>query len=272
MLYDYLSGTVGFVLCLEGEQDAISNGHRIHIVPGMVCVFSPIVSLQIQEDNCRLLKMELSLSNIYRQLSKVMNVLSRMRLDQAPYTILTEEQQDFFVKRFTDIEERRKRLDGTADKVLRMLAQQNIVLLEQQTLVEMLAMFYSNHHEDFALETSRQQDVVFRFAFSLSLNFKQHRTVDYYASEANMTPSYFTRVVKQQTGRTPMYFIHTITCTAARNILSQTERSIKEIACELGFPEQFTFRKYFKTHVGLSPTDYRNRSRNSKTGKDNERD
>jgi AraC-like DNA-binding protein len=29
------------------------------------------------------------------------------------------------------------------------------------------------------------------------------------------------------------------------------------VADELGFPEQFTFRKYFKTHTGMSPTEFR---------------
>ena len=32
---------------------------------------------------------------------------------------------------------------------------------------------------------------------------------------------------------------------------------VKKGADRLGFIEQFTFRKYFKTHTGISPTDYR---------------
>jgi len=31
---------------------------------------------------------------------------------------------------------------------------------------------------------------------------------------------------------------------------------VKQVAEELGFPEQFTFRKYFKTHTGISPREY----------------
>ena len=34
-----------------------------------------------------------------------------------------------------------------------------------------------------------------------------------------------------------------------------THRSYS-VAYELGFPEQFTFRKYFKSHTGQSPTEY----------------
>ena len=37
----------------------------------------------------------------------------------------------------------------------------------------------------------------------------------------------------------------------------QQDLQVKDIADRLGFPEQFTFRKYFKTHTGMSPTEYR---------------
>ncbi len=43
----------------------------------------------------------------------------------------------------------------------------------------------------------------------------------------------------------------------AKYLLSQTDISVKEIAGQLGFPEQFTFREYFKRVVGVSPSEYR---------------
>ena len=45
------------------------------------------------------------------------------------------------------------------------------------------------------------------------------------------------------------------TCNAARQAVADC----------LGFPEQFTFRKYFKTHTGISPTEYRKREIRSNT-------
>ena len=52
-----------------------------------------------------------------------------------------------------------------------------------------------------------------------------------------------------------------MTIIDAKLLLAQSDKSIKEVAAELHFPEQFTFRKFFKTHVGLSPKDYRLRNR-----------
>lgn len=54
-----------------------------------------------------------------------------------------------------------------------------------------------------------------------------------------------------------MEIIHTITCTASRYLIEKSDLLVKEIAAELGFPEQFTFSKYFKKHAGMSPTEYR---------------
>ena len=68
---------------------------------------------------------------------------------------------------------------------------------------------------------------------------------------------YFTSVVKDKTGRTPLDWIIAITIAQAKLLLEKSKKSIKEIASELNFPEQFTFRKYFKQHTGMPPKEYR---------------
>ena len=56
-----------------------------------------------------------------------------------------------------------------------------------------------------------------------------------------------------------MEWIIIVTITHAKRLLSQPGVQVKEVADQLGFPEQFTFRKYFKVHTGMSPTEYLNR-------------
>ena len=50
-----------------------------------------------------------------------------------------------------------------------------------------------------------------------------------------------------------------VTINQAKKLLQQRDKSIKEVARVLYFPEQFTFRKYFKEHTGMSPTEYKKR-------------
>ena len=39
--------------------------------------------------------------------------------------------------------------------------------------------------------------------------------------------------------------------------LKYTDKSVKEIAMQMDFPNVSFFGKYFKTHVGVSPMEYR---------------
>ena len=251
--------TVGFVVCRKGWIKVNSNGNVMVLEAGWLCVFSPIIAVKAVEQSadCVVAQIDLPLNHVYPQLTNVMNVVARLRIDTSPYLALPPEKQLFFLERKADLEERRRVAAETDDEACMMLMLQSIKLLEQQLLVEMLTCFYRSREGMMTAEASVQETVVFSFIFSLAANFRQQRSVEFYAEQASMTPAYFTRIVKGVTGRTPMQIIHTITCTAARNMLTQTSLSIKEIAREMGFPEQFTFRKYFKTHVGLSPTDYR---------------
>lgn len=56
-----------------------------------------------------------------------------------------------------------------------------------------------------------------------------------------------------------MEWINMVTINQAKNLLRQPDILVKQVAEELGFPEQFTFRKYFKTHTGISPSEYQTR-------------
>ncbi|MBO7124999.1 MAG: helix-turn-helix transcriptional regulator, partial [Bacteroidales bacterium] len=84
----------------------------------------------------------------------------------------------------------------------------------------------------------------------------QHRTVNFYAGKQGLTPRHFADIVKQESGYTPMEWINMVTINQAKNLLRQPNILVKQVADELGFPEQFTFRKYFKVHTGMSPSEF----------------
>lgn len=67
--------------------------------------------------------------------------------------------------------------------------------------------------------------------------------------------------MKRESGYTPMEWINMVTINQAKNLLRQADIQVKRVADEFGSPEQFTFRKYFKAHTGMSPTEFRNGGR-----------
>lgn len=78
-----------------------------------------------------------------------------------------------------------------------------------------------------------------------------------YAAEAALSVRHFSSLIQQHTGQTQMQWIHLFVIGQAKLLLLQSDLQVKEIADRLGFPEQFTFRKYFKTHTGISSTEFR---------------
>ena len=63
--------------------------------------------------------------------------------------------------------------------------------------------------------------------------------------------------MKQVSRRTPNEWIDHYVTSEIRVMLKSTTMSIKEIAQTMHFPNQSFLGKYFKEHVGMSPSKYR---------------
>lgn len=69
--------------------------------------------------------------------------------------------------------------------------------------------------------------------------------------------SAFSKKVKKHFGKTPTQLLQERTILEAKKQLHLTNQSVKEIASNLGFEDEFYFSRYFKNAVGISPTFYR---------------
>ena len=72
-----------------------------------------------------------------------------------------------------------------------------------------------------------------------------------------ITPKYLSETVKVVSGRTPNEWVDSYVTLELRVMLKTTTKSIKEIAEEMNFPNQSFLGKFFREHVGVSPTVYR---------------
>lgn len=103
-----------------------------------------------------------------------------------------------------------------------------------------------------------RSNVVFtKFISLLEANHKRERRVGWYAAQLCITPKHLSETVKAVSMRTPNEWVDNYVTIAARLLLKNTTKSIKEIADELNFPNQSFLGKYFKEHVGMSPSQYR---------------
>ena len=63
------------------------------------------------------------------------------------------------------------------------------------------------------------------------------------------------------TGLSPHQYLLEFRLVRARSLLVETEFSIKEIATQTGFEDEFYFSRLFRQKLNLTPSQWRNRSR-----------
>jgi len=83
-------------------------------------------------------------------------------------------------------------------------------------------------------------------------------TVNYIASQLHLSSKYLSDLLKQETGKTALELIHLYTISEAKNMLVSGDRSISEIAYQLGFENPPYFSRLFRKEVGMSPKEFKN--------------
>lgn len=82
-------------------------------------------------------------------------------------------------------------------------------------------------------------------------------TVAWCASELNLSSNYFGDLIKKETGKTAQEYIQIKIMDVAKERIFDQEKSVSEIAYELGFKYPQHFTRLFKQQVGQTPIEYR---------------
>jgi len=86
-----------------------------------------------------------------------------------------------------------------------------------------------------------------------------HRQIDIQQIATNLGTSYswFRKAFKEYTGYAPAQYFQELKLRKAKELLTETNLSIKEIAYELDFSSYEYFLSFFKKRVGVTPSEYR---------------
>jgi len=77
------------------------------------------------------------------------------------------------------------------------------------------------------------------------------------AASLHVSPEHFRRLFRTHTGMSPYQYYLQLKIHRARQLLSATPLTVKQIAHTLGFESPFHFSKAFKQRTGLSPSQWR---------------
>ena len=89
-------------------------------------------------------------------------------------------------------------------------------------------------------------------------NFNKDISLDDVSRAANISPYYFSKIFKEGTGENFIEYLTNIRIDKAKELLSTTELSMKEICSMCGYSDPNYFSRSFKKNVGVTPTEYKN--------------
>lgn len=91
----------------------------------------------------------------------------------------------------------------------------------------------------------------------LKSRYNQSLTLEEVARHVHISPFYLSHLFKEELGMTFVEYLTQLRMDEARRLLTQTGRSIQEIAERVGYDDPSYFCKVFKKNVGATPKQFR---------------
>ncbi len=91
-------------------------------------------------------------------------------------------------------------------------------------------------------------------------HYAQSISLEQVAAEVYLTPEYFSRIFKEETGMTFVNYLTDIRLHHSLQLLETTALRVQDVAQHVGYPNVSYFSTVFKKKYGMSPYEYRHHS------------
>ena len=150
----------------------------------------------------------------------------------------------------------REELEHTIAKHTKQIITSNI-----ETLLNHCVRFYERQ---FVTREVVNRDLLTNFERILQQYFDSEKTstiglpsVQYCAEQMHLSPNYFGDLVKRETGKSAQEYIQLAIMERVKELLAESNKTISEIAYELGFKYPHHLSRIFKKVIGITPNEYR---------------
>jgi AraC-like DNA-binding protein len=117
-------------------------------------------------------------------------------------------------------------------------------------------LFFGNRSFSPRLRTSRFHNIENTLSY-LEANVSAKLTLEEMAEHADLSISHFAATFKQQMGFSPIGYFIQLKMQYACSQLTFSNKTIQQIANEVGYTDPYYFSRLFKKVIGLSPQHYR---------------
>ena len=95
----------------------------------------------------------------------------------------------------------------------------------------------------------------------MTQNYDKSMSNDELAKIADMSTIYFRKIFTETMGIAPIQYLHKLRIEKAKNMLKSDYGKISDIALTVGYANVYHFSKMFKSHTGVSPSEYLRQSK-----------
>lgn len=150
-----------------------------------------------------------------------------------------------------------------ADKTLQLSHEHLQSLLEFQT-VESLCLWLSTAlngfmDELFTFSDAKHANVIHRCVQLVSQHYARNITLNEIARAVHLSPSYLSRIFKQETGSTFNEYLNRVRINRAKELMQSRDLRMSDISQMVGYSDQSHFTKVFKRLEGDLPRSYRDK-------------
>ncbi len=109
----------------------------------------------------------------------------------------------------------------------------------------------------FTLKSVKHADIIYKAIDYINNNFTKKITLDDVAGAVYLSPAYFSKVFKEQTGSSFTQYLNRLRIEESKTLLRNSSIPLVDIAGMVGYEDQSYFSKVFKKVTGSTPGRYR---------------
>lgn len=249
-----------WILCEKGSIKAFVSDRIVTLTKGVFCFTSflcPFHLISFSEGT----KVSVLYDDIYDQrfvllMQPIITSLHKIRSHDNPTFPLSKE----FITKFHDtvssIQRITDKIHSETDSIKKELLEYSAILKRRDFILDLTLQRLEDGYNYQGKANNRQSKLFCNFLNSIYENCKTQHTITFYAQQANLSNSHFTKNVYNFSGTTPAKWIKRITLTLIQIDLIVHHHSVQRIISEYNFSSDSHFLKFFKANAGVTPQQY----------------
>lgn len=242
------------IICCKGCISIKTGFHQFELSSQTIAIIAPDVIFSTNNISDDLTVKQISFTKTFLQKmflkQGIIDELLLLNTNYPPMYALNE-RFDIVLDKFTAIKNEIDSQYAYHLDVVRLILMQ--ILYEYNRACEFCLLGFEKN-------MNRNYQLTYEFKRLVDQYFSTWNSIGQYASKLGVSAKHLTEVVKEETGYTALQIIHERILLESQFLLKHTTISIKQCADELGFKTASYFSRFFKSHMTLSPIEYRRKT------------